>query len=90
MIKITFPRIGSVLAGITFYYSIVMIQTRILIPGNVQKAFTSNRIKRKIQGLSREQLNALIKVQDPNFCHHNGFEGTEIHISKKTSKYLPW
>ncbi len=51
-----------------------MIKIRIITPGNVQKALTFNRIELELQELSRKQLNALIKVQDPNFYHQKGYD----------------
>ena len=56
------------------YYTIVVIVARNRTHEIVSNALSSDRMKLDLNDLSDEQLNALLKVQDPNFYHHKGFD----------------
>lgn len=40
----------------------------------VHQALSSDRMKLSLNDLSKEQLEALLKVEDPNFYNHKGFD----------------
>lgn len=63
-----------VLASIIIYYTIVIIQARDQTPEIVHRALRSGRMKLTLHDLTKAQLDALLKVQDPNFYHHKGFD----------------
>jgi len=65
---------GLVLTSIVLYYTIVIINARVDTPDIVQRALTSDRIKLKLTDFSKEQLEALLKIQDPNFYNHKGVD----------------
>ena len=44
--------------------------------GIVHKALTSGRMKLELKDLSNEQFKALLKIEDPNFYHHKGYDFT--------------
>ena len=66
--------IGLIVAGLIIYYAIVIIRARIETPQIVQNALASRRIKLQLSDLNSEQINALLKVQDPGFYHHQGYD----------------
>lgn len=74
MIRKTFLITALLLAGVVTYYTIVIVIARVETPDLVQKALASDRIKLELTDLSNEQVNALLKIQDPNFYHHKGFD----------------
>ena len=74
MIKKTLIAIGVVLTIIVMYYTVVIINARVDTPDIVHQALTSDRMKLELTDLSDEQLKALLKIQDPNFYNHNGFD----------------
>lgn len=65
---------GILLTGVLVYYGIVIVNARIRTPGIVQHALASGRMKLELSDFSKEQLEALLKVEDPNFYHHKGFD----------------
>lgn len=74
MLKKILLTLGLLLICTIVYYGIVIIQARGATPEIVQRALTSDRMKLELRDLSNDQLAALIKVQDPNFYNHKGFD----------------
>lgn len=66
--------IGLILTSIGVYYTVVIIIARVDTPDIVHRALTSHRIKLDLEDLNDEQLKALLKIQDPNFYNHKGFD----------------
>ena len=63
----------AVIAGLV-YYAAIILDARAKTPSIVQDALNSGRMKLDLNDLTDGQLKALLKVQDPNFYHHNGFD----------------
>ncbi len=74
MIKKILLTIGIVLAGLLIYYTVVVIDARIDTPEIVQQVLKSDRIKLELSDFSTEQIEALLKIQDPNFYNHKGVD----------------
>jgi membrane peptidoglycan carboxypeptidase len=74
MIKKAILTLALLLTSTIVYYSIVIIIARTETRDIVQKALTSDRMKLELMDFSSEQLEALLKVEDPNFYHHKGFD----------------
>lgn len=66
--------IGLICSSIIIYYFISILIARNTTEEIVNKAMLSDRIKLDLSDLSTEQLDALLKVQDPNFYHHKGVD----------------
>ena len=58
------------------YYIVVVINARQKTGDIVHDALTSGKMKLGLNDLSKEQLNALLKIQDPNFYNHKGYDFT--------------
>lgn len=43
-------------------------------PEMVTNALNSEEAQLELDDLTDQQLDALLKIQDPNFHHHNGFD----------------
>ena len=67
---------GLVLIIICSYYLVVIVNARQKTEGIVHKALTSGRMKLELKDLSNEQFKALLKIEDPNFYHHKGYDFT--------------
>ena len=65
-----------VLAGISIYYTVVVLNARADTPAIVQEALNSGRMKLGLNDLTAEQIQTIIKVQDQNFYNHKGFDVT--------------
>lgn len=76
MIKKALIIAGLIITGIILYYTIEIIIARAETADIVQTALASDRIKLELSDFSNEQLTALLKIQDPNFYNHNGFDFT--------------
>lgn len=76
MLKKLLLILGLLLTGVLVYYGIVIINARIKTPGIVQQSLASGRMKLELSDFSTEQLEALLKVEDPNFYLHKGFDIT--------------
>jgi membrane peptidoglycan carboxypeptidase len=74
MIKKSFIVLGLILAGIFIYYTIVIVNARMKTPEIVHNALSSGRMKIELNDLSSDQLDALVRIQDPNFYYHKGFD----------------
>jgi membrane carboxypeptidase/penicillin-binding protein len=60
--------------GIVVYYLIVIINARQKTPELVSSLLRSDQMKLELADLTGQQLDALLKVQDPNFYHHQGYD----------------
>lgn len=74
MIKRIFLTLGLLITVVIVYYIAVIIQARTNTPDIVKQALASDRMKLELSDFSNQQLEALLKVQDPNFYHHKGFD----------------
>ena len=75
-VKIILSALGFVLAAIFIYYLVVVIKAREKTPAIVSEALSPRKIHLELADLTDQQLEALLKVQDPNFYHHKGFDFT--------------
>ena len=66
--------IGFAVIASLVYYTVIILNARAKTPSIVQDALNSGRMKLELNDLTDEQLQALLKVQDQNFYHHNGFD----------------
>lgn len=66
--------LGSLLLVTCTYYVIVILVARAETEELVQTALASGRMKLELSDLSKEQLDALLKVQDANFYQHKGVD----------------
>lgn len=66
--------IGLVIIVSLIYYTGVILNARAKTPSIVQEALNSGRMKLELNDLTKEQLQALLKVQDQNFYNHKGFD----------------
>lgn len=66
--------LGAGVAVFIIYNFIVVVNARKDTPLIVQKALQSEAMKLELSDLSREQLDILLKVQDPNFYTHKGYD----------------
>ncbi|MGD1891762.1 MAG: transglycosylase domain-containing protein [Cyclobacteriaceae bacterium] len=64
----------TLLVGITIYYLIVIINARQKTSELVNTILQSDQMKLELADLTDQQLDALLKVQDPNFYHHKGYD----------------
>ena len=60
--------------AILIYYSVVVLEARSGTPSIVQNALGSERMKLELNDLTDDQLQALLKIQDPDFYNHNGID----------------
>lgn len=72
------------LVGIVIYYLIVVINARQETPELVNSILRSDQTKLGLTDLTDRQLDALLKVQDPNFYRHKGYD-FETPGTRKTS-----
>ena len=66
--------VGFAVIASLVYYTVIILYARAKTPSIVQDALNSGRMKLELNDLTDEQLQALLKVQDQNFYHHNGFD----------------
>ncbi|MBD8489697.1 transglycosylase domain-containing protein [Echinicola sp. CAU 1574] len=62
------------LTSTTVYCIMVVIKARAQTPDIVLQALHSDNIHLSLHDLSKSQLSELLKVQDPNFYAHHGFD----------------
>jgi membrane peptidoglycan carboxypeptidase len=62
------------LAIVIVYYVVVIIVARRNTKEIVYNELKSDRIHLELDNLSKEQLSAIIKIQDPNFYQHHGVD----------------
>ena len=75
-VKITLLTFGLFLAAILVYYFVAVMIARANTPEIVSEALSPTKIQLELDDLTTDQLDALIKIQDPNFYNHNGFDFT--------------
>lgn len=73
---LAFVTAGFLLTGIVLYYTITVLIARAKTPAIVADILHSPTRQLTVSDLSAAQLNALLKVQDPNFYHHKGYDFT--------------
>ena len=73
-LKIFLFFIGLLLVSVFTYYFIVVMNARANTPEIVTSALSPKNIQLELDNLTKEQLDALLKIQDPNFYNHNGFD----------------
>lgn len=73
-IKVLLQILGIGVAVFIIYNVIVVINARKETPLIVQKALQSAAMKLQLSDLTREQRHILLKVQDPNFYNHKGYD----------------
>jgi membrane carboxypeptidase/penicillin-binding protein len=74
LLRKSFVAVGLILITAIIYYGTVILNARANTPAIVNDALNSGRMKLELNDLTDEQKQALLKVQDPNFYHHNGFD----------------
>lgn len=65
---------GIVFLAVFTYYLTSIFIARAKTQEIVETALASERMKLELNDLTREQLDALLEVQDPNFYHHKGVD----------------
>lgn len=70
------PVAGLLIIAPLIYYSVVILNARAKTPAIVEDALNSGRMRLEMNDFTNEQLQALLKVQDPNFYNHKGFDIT--------------
>lgn len=73
-LKIFLFSLSLLLATIFVYYFIVVMNAREKTPEIVTNALSPESIQLEVGDLTKEQLDILLKVHDPNFYNHNGFD----------------
>ncbi|WP_215225286.1 transglycosylase domain-containing protein [Echinicola shivajiensis] len=73
-IKIVLLSLGILLTIVFAYYLVIVMDARAKTPEIVSRALSPDKIKLELSDLTEEQLDALLKIQDPNFYHHKGFD----------------
>lgn len=66
--------IGFAFLSIFIYYFSAIMIAREKTKELVDRALASDRIKLELNDLTPEQLDALLKIQDPNFYNHKGVD----------------
>ena len=74
--KIIFLSLGLFLAAVFIYYLVVVLKARAKTPAIVREALRPGKVDLQLADLTDQQLDALLKIQDPNFYHHQGFDLT--------------
>jgi len=59
---------------VLIYYTLVVLIARVSTEEKVSDALQSERMKLELTDLSDKQIQALLKVQDPNFYEHKGVD----------------
>ncbi len=73
-LKIFLFSIVLLLVSVFIYYFIVVMNARANTLEIVASALSPRNIQLELDDLTEEQLDALLKIQDPNFYNHNGFD----------------
>ena len=66
--------VGLFFFTIFTYYLTAIFIARVKKQEIVNTALASGRMKLELTDLTKEQLSALLKIQDPNFYHHKGVD----------------
>ncbi|TPE44506.1 transglycosylase domain-containing protein [Pontibacter mangrovi] len=74
MIKKLFVFFGLVILAVFLYYFSVILIARANTKEIVNEALASDKMKLELNDLTAEQLDALLKIQDPNFYNHKGVD----------------
>lgn len=62
------------IAAVAVYYTVAILNARAKTKAIVETALASDRMKLELEDLTPQQIDALIKVHDPNFYNHNGID----------------
>lgn len=73
-VKIVLLTLGVLLSTVFIYYFIAVMHARAKTPAIVSEALSPEKSKLELDDLSDQQLDALLKIQDPNFYHHPGYD----------------
>lgn len=73
-IRVALQILGAGVAVFIIYNFIVVVNARKETPLIVEKALQSDAIKLELSDLTRERRHILLKVQDPNFYNHKGYD----------------
>jgi membrane carboxypeptidase/penicillin-binding protein PbpC len=73
-IKLFLCALRVLLAAFLIYAFIIVIQARAKTPEIVGRALSTYNIQVELEELTKQEFEILLKVQDPNFFHHNGFD----------------
>lgn len=65
---------GLIIVVIFTYYTVAILIARAETHSIVQGALNSGRMKLELDDLTKEQIQALLKIQDENFYNHKGFD----------------
>src|SRR5512145_3149364 len=83
--------LGLLFVPIVVYYAYEVLRARAATPRIVARAMASDRLVLSADDLTKEQLDALLAVQDPNFFSHKGWDfagGTMTTITQSLVKGL--
>ncbi|MGD1889339.1 MAG: transglycosylase domain-containing protein [Cyclobacteriaceae bacterium] len=75
-VKIALIAAGLFLTAIFVYYFVIIMNARVKTPDIVSEALSPEKIHLELDDLTNKQIDALLKIQDPNFYYHNGFDPT--------------
>jgi membrane carboxypeptidase/penicillin-binding protein len=75
-VKIILLTLGLFLAAVFIHYLVVVLKARAKTPAIVREALGPDKVDLQLADLTEQQLDALLKIQDPNFYHHQGFDLT--------------
>jgi membrane carboxypeptidase/penicillin-binding protein len=75
-VRIILLAFGLLLAAIFIYYFVTVMIARARTPEIVRAALSPTKAPLDLDDLTSKQLDALIKIQDPNFYKHKGFDFT--------------
>ena len=74
--KIALLSLGLFLTVVSVYYFVMVLNARAETPTIVADALRSANVQLELDDLTKQQRDALIKIQDPNFYGHRGFDFT--------------
>lgn len=74
IIKRLLIAVAVTVLAILVYYTVVVLDARSRTPLIVQNALRSERMKLELGDLTDDQLQALLKIQDPDFYNHKGID----------------
>ncbi|MBT1701038.1 transglycosylase domain-containing protein [Fulvivirgaceae bacterium PWU4] len=73
-ISVALQIFGAGVAVFVIYNFIIVVSARKETPLIVEKALQSEAMRLELADLTREQRHILLKVQDPNFYYHKGYD----------------
>ena len=73
-INVFLSSLGLLLVVVFAYYFVVVMKARAETPEIVTNALRAESTQLEVDDLTEQQWDALLKIQDPNFYHHHGFD----------------